>query len=136
MVVKTSELTGAALDYAVAVALGWECERQQDSQFINEYGDRKLVGYYGFGNYEKSVSFNPSTNWAHGGLLIDRFNMWLTPPVLDIGGWNAEVYSEDRMTIVGNSIDCKTALIAICRAVVACKLGDSVDIPTELMEGE
>ena len=45
---KTSELTGAALDWAVA-----ECER--------DYGDRP-----------KKYGWSPSTDWAQGGEIIER----------------------------------------------------------------
>ena len=33
-----------------------------------------------------------------------------------------------------HTIDAETALIAICRAVVACKLGDEIEVPDKLLQ--
>lgn len=129
---KTTELTGAALDIAVALALGWTCERAQDAQFMNEYGERKLVGYNGPGIYGQSVAFNPSTDWAHGGPLIDQFNVDIGHQ--DPGYVVASIYTpHGRYNVDYRGPD---ALTAICRAVVAAKFGLEVEIPDELLGSE
>jgi hypothetical protein len=92
---KTNELTGAALDWAVA-----KCEVGAD--FIGEIDDPHFY----------------STDWAQGGAIIEREGIALIP------GWTAER--------PGFSADGETALIAAMRCYVASKLGDEVEIPSEL----
>lgn len=126
MKVKTSELTGAALDYAVAMALGWECDRPQDSQFIDEYGDRRLVGYYGYGMYEKTVAFNPSKSWKDCGPLIEKFRVGI-----EQGGQQVYAYLES-LGLDGSFGN--TAMIAVCRAIVSKNSGEEVEVPDRLIE--
>ena len=57
---KTSELIGPALDWAVAKA--WQ----------PVYSDRHLL--------EHAKGFHPSTNWAQGGPIIEREGIALLPP--------------------------------------------------------
>ncbi|EOL9041322.1 DUF2591 domain-containing protein [Cronobacter turicensis] len=111
---KTAELTGTALDWAVAKALGYDV-------FINPFNDvmRKIsepIGCY---------RFEPSTNWSHGGPLIDENNIWLS----DDGLCVASCEPHTRRYIAEGD----TNLIAICRAVVAARLGEEVEIPTDLI---
>jgi hypothetical protein len=111
---KTSELTGAALDWAVA-----KCEEAN-------IGD----GYYtGVVLSDGEFKYSPSTDWSQGGPLIEREGMWLyqwneqgEPDV----GWG----SEDKD---GNHVRTgPTPLIAAMRCYVASKLGDEVDVPEKL----
>lgn len=90
---KTNELTGAALDWAVQ-----QCESTN-------------WGY-----------FSPSTNWAHGGPIIERENLEIVP--LCPGTWR--VISMGREWFNG-----PTPLIAAMRCYVASKLGDDVSIPDQ-----
>ena len=125
MKIKTEDLTGAALDWAVALALGWTLERPQDGQFIDNDGNRWLAGYR---QYAPKISFSPSTNWAQGGPLIDHIE------TLDrLGdGWQC-TYAPNKPQRYG--LYCETGLmplIAICRAVVARKLGEEVEVPDKL----
>lgn len=109
---KTSELTGNALDWAVGEALTWS------QAFINlNYPD----------------GFHPSTNWAQGGVIIEREGIGLhfgdgTWGVAE-GVWEA---SHPECLYVQRG---ETPLIASMRAYVASKLGDEVDIPDELLTG-
>lgn len=57
MKIKTSELTGAALDWAVA-----KCEGIRKPDLVG--------GFDGIGNY--SEPWEPSTNWSQGGPIIER----------------------------------------------------------------
>lgn len=95
MQIKTSELTGPALDYAVALARG--------------------------------VSFThfrcPSEDWKDGGPLLAQFQA----AFLRDGADYVAVLHETGATGFG-----PTHLIAACRAIVAAKLGDTVDVPEEL----
>ena len=104
---KTNELTGTALDWAVAV-----CE-------------------VGVKDAEQGGSwFRPSTNWAQGGPIIEREEMtvcchWMRP-------FATKLVRGTRKVIQCNG---DTPLIAAMRCYVASKLGDEVEIPTEL-QGE
>ena len=109
MRIKTSELTGAALDWAVA-----KCEEAC-------VGD----GYYtGIVLRDGEVKYTPSTDWAQGGVLIEPENLWVGP--LENGhSWGAKG--------IKNYSYGSTPLIAVCRCYVASKLGDEVEIPEELL---
>jgi hypothetical protein len=106
MKIKTSELTGAALDWAVA-----KCE-----------------GIY-FENFEEFEMYagDYSTNWAQGGPIIDREKISVSP--LHLESWRSNVINEDLKSFWE---DGPTPLIAAMRCYVASKLGDDVEIPKEL----
>jgi len=93
---KMNELTKDALDWAVHYAIHGECE--------------------GYSPYEYS------TDWAHGGPIIEREIARLE----DLGddGWEACGY--------GFMATGPTPLIAAMRCYVASKMGDNIDIPKEL----
>ncbi|MDC9591466.1 DUF2591 family protein, partial [Xenorhabdus sp. XENO-10] len=66
MKIKTSELTGRALDYAVAMAQGWE----------------KMAGYNGYSTPNGIViapEYIPSWDWAQCGQLIEKYEMDVCP---------------------------------------------------------
>jgi hypothetical protein len=114
MKIQTKELTGAALDWAVA-----QCEE-----------DRLGVSY--LTPRAKAGLDSPSTDWAQGGPIIERERISVdTAPLHD--GWIA-------VTSVGcyalpngrHYADGSTPLIAAMRCYVASKLGDEVDVPHEL----
>jgi len=88
---KTTELTGAALDWAVGTT--------------GEYG----VGFF-------------STDWAKGGLIIEREMIDLKCLPTKQGGFIWRTACADG----------STPLIAAMRCYVASKLGDEVEIPEEL----
>lgn len=114
MKIKTSELIGPALDWAVA-----KCQDPQMALAMAEVG-MIFEGY------------NYSTNWAQGGPIIDREK--ISTRFRDLGPnsyWHAEAHEAYRgnMYIEGKG---PTPLIAAMRAFVASKLGDEVDVPDEL----
>ena len=108
MKIKTSELTGPALNWAVAKCEGVQLDLAPD-------------GYY---------THKPSANWSQGGPIIERecvcvecsfekneWSAWTPAPEREFG----EAY--------GNG---PTPLIAAMRCYVASKLGDEVEVPEEL----
>jgi hypothetical protein len=107
---KTSELTGAALDWAVA-----KCEGKCEGDFA----------WY----YDRRNAFNYSTNWAQGGPIIEREGIDICTSTR--GGWIATVLidCEDNEVVRGEG---ETCLIAAMRCYVASKMGDDVDVPEEL----
>ena len=125
---KTSELTGAALDWAVA-----KCE-------VGEPVGSFLDGVVVHPDYNK---FYPSTNWAQGGPIIERelintyprFTAGRTEGGSDVyqqDGWAAYV-TPPAFWVTPRPFTGPTPLIAAMRCYVASKLGDEVDIPEELL---
>ena len=116
---KTSELTGAALDWAVA-----ECEG------LDFPAADAFCGI-----------FAPSTDWAQGGPIIERegihVSMWMGSPG-DAGAWWAHltdaeaVCPDDYYNYKGPQGAGRSPLIAAMRCYVASKLGAEIDIPKEL----
>ena len=119
---KTSELTGVALDWAVARCEGVVCS----------YGDAIDIGFINEGGY------TPSTDWAQGGAIIERECIGIdTRAALRSkeAQWEAHMDhpNGDRDMV---EADGPTPLIAAMRCYVASKLGDEVEIPEELTQGE
>ena len=111
---KTNELTGAALDWAVLTieqneGAAWYIDHK--SRLMEEHGDL-------------AWAYQPSTDWAQGGPIIER------------GYIELHTYSENDDGIVtwraNDFMDGPTPLIAAMRCYVACTLGDNINIPEEL----
>ena len=116
---KTSELSGAALDYAVA-----KCEPDDT---LSVYFDEDTGEPLCHDDWTDNQEYKPSTNWAQGGAIIEREAITILS--VDDYEWCAaigELYYED------NSPRSPTPLIAAMRCYVASKLGDDVEIPGEL----
>lgn len=121
MKIKTSELTGTALDWAVARAFGHEVAFNSGSLVIIKRHD--VVDY-----------FDPSTNWGWGGPIIDSeliaLNVLKHQP--NLGLWMASSnggYNTPSIPQYG-----PTPLIAAMRCLVASRFGDEVDVPEELLK--
>lgn len=110
---KTSELTGAALDWAVTKAEGFD-----HAVTSNEWG---MWGW--------------ATDWAQGGPIIERERITLA--------WGEEEQDwfaclgdsrrfEDDAPDGLTKLLAPTPLIAAMRCYVASKLGDEIDLPKEL----
>lgn len=128
MLVKTSELTGAALDWAVA-----KCEGKNPSLFIFQ-NTGKLAAEHRY-----------STDWSQGGPIIERESINLRSirkegHSMD-GQWLAAYDGENTGSIVQwvkrtdwprHYLSGPTPLIAAMRCYVTSKLGDTVEIPNEV----
>jgi len=124
---KTSELTGAALDWAVAIVEDMRIEVRPKSAcgrplyvLAAEQGREPWLWY-------------PSTSWAQAGPIIERERMglwWATHYVDEGVEYGNHWYAEDKN---GDEVRTgPTPLIAAMRCYVASKLGDEVEIPKEL----
>jgi len=118
MKTKTSELTGPALDWAVA-----KCEG-----IVWEQGDLD-AGEYGPG-------FAPATDWEYGGPIIEREGMELLCNVSPAQAKAFKNAAPDWFACLkykrADHWHGPTPLIAAMRCYVASKLGDEVDVPEEL----
>jgi len=129
LTMKTSELTGAALDWAVAKCEGDVTELAYDGITWGFKLDGKLkVLAKGWAD---SMSWHPSTNWAQGGPIIERVLLYPEPLLDDncsLIEWFCYNWKGDGSDYYG-----PTPLIAVMRCYVASKLGENVDIPEELL---
>lgn len=105
---KVSELQGAALRWAVGMCTGLINGDDLDIGFINESG------------------FDPLEDWAQGGPIIERERI----AVWGDGGlyWEAECgWAWGKGP---------TPLVAAMRCYVSSKVGEEIEVPDELKQGE
>ena len=121
MKIKTNELTGSALDWAVAEAQKIKVHRSKSGKWMTaNYGE--------FNHRHGAPWYQPSTDWAQGGPIIEREKIRIRPA--HFGLWCALYQHTEHVEdeeLVG-----PTPLIAAMRCYVASKLGDEVEIPKEL----
>lgn len=120
--IQTSELTGAALDWAVAKCEGLEV-----------YFDDGVVCLKGQPFDNNSHYWLPTQNWDQGGPIIEREEIGTkrNAPCSVGHEW------ETRGSITAKGAGCRfaygpTPLIAAMRCYVASRFGDEVEIPEEL----
>jgi len=106
---KTSELTGAALDWALAKS---------------KYPKLSMDGLI---RIVTKGEYNPSTDWSQGGPIIEREKIDLKWVGADKCRAAIDWLDEEFYEAFG-----PTPLIAAMRCLVASKLGDEVEIPKEL----
>lgn len=104
MKIKTQDLTGQALDLAVARA------------------------WYGYDYQLPLPFFNPSVEWNQGGPIIELQGILFTGTG-DGEMYKAWIVGTNAYFVTGLG---PTHLIAAMRCYVASKLGDEVEIPEEL----
>ena len=114
---KTSELTGAALDWAVA-----KCEPDDT---LALYFDESTGEPLCHDDWPDNQEYKPSTDWAQGGPIIEREKI--------------EIFIRDEMWFAYSSLSLpqdfhgSTPLEAAMRCYVASEFGDEVDVPDELL---
>ena len=131
MNIKTSELTGAALDWAVAKCEGWDAGKYMMSPDIRKDVNGAVIGITVPSNREY-IWWRPSRDWSQGGPIIEReCILTMCPETGDF--WDA------RKAGLSSALEKRyfrglTPLIAAMRCYVASKLGDTIDIPEELIK--
>jgi hypothetical protein len=121
MKIKTSELIGEPLNYAVALI-----EYGSKKVYINPDIRRKGIWVIPQKNGGKN-HFHPSKSWAQGGALIER--EWIDLHCVNDSLWEAECPAPCGLAMQNGP----TPLIAAMRCYVWSKLGQEVDIPEELL---
>lgn len=133
---KTSELIGDALDWAVA-----KCEQAAGENIREGYGSSLLV--VDANDFGAPASF--STDWAQGGPIIERERIgtlfdsgsachkpcWFATPDDQSTSCSYEGEFFDPTFMVTESVGVygPTPLVAAMRCYVASKLGDEVEVP-------
>jgi Protein of unknown function (DUF2591) len=142
MKVKTSELTGVALNWAVAM-----CEGKNPNEEYSKPKDYGLASGWREGDGFGKAIEQYSTDWSQGGPIIERdkisieavwlyngedmpkFKEWKATYLHHLwSGTPAKFQGVIKITATGS-----TSLIAAMRCFVASKLGKEVDIPEELL---
>ncbi len=160
MNIKTSELTGAALDWAVAKCEGdlFESRPTVEPQIAKVWPltglvrieNGKRVGYVVndslFKRTQRSYAdeggirlfvdvWGPSTDWSQGGPIIEREKIDLFTEKGTPESWVASVaryQNGERLKGWRLHQYGPTPLSAAMRCYVASKLGDTIDVPEEL----
>lgn len=126
MKIKTSELTGIALDWAVA-----ECEGKVEQGVYGTPEPTESGLHLHYCDVLLSHPYNPSTDWAQGGTLIQREGIGIR----QYGDFLESRWQADKWAFkfVDPMATGPTPLIAAMRCLCRAKLGDEVDIPDELL---
>jgi hypothetical protein len=118
MKLKTSELTGPALDWAVAKCEGYTKKLEELGWAWDPY------------------CYEPSNDWQEGGPIIEREQLTLDltsvgydPTTDSCIKLDSPQWWSSKGETTGRG---PTPLIAAMRCYVASKLGDEVDVPEEL----
>ena len=133
--VKTSELIGHALNFAMARVAGYKTALDEVTCGPDEWIviGRELM--YLTLDPEEFLVWSPSTDWSQGGPLIDEYAISIMKPLFDDGIWIAERINETGEFHSGEGRQVGgTALIAMCRSLVSVLVGDTVSVPKELMQ--
>lgn len=139
--VKTSELIGPALDWAVGYSV--RAEKLLAGQFA---GSREAWVI----DWICASSYSPSTHWEDCGPLIEKYKVLISPPTSSVhrnfgymdkrngyyesGFWSSTIFGKDRKHRRAAFNHPDSALIVACRAITQFELGDTVQIPKELMQ--
>lgn len=147
--IKTRELIGPALDWAVAI-----CEELAVKKDPMGFGSGSEAGYWIWPAYCQDTEYrkigrgySPSTRWADGGPLMVKYHITTSSPKAlvhrhggALNGWNASgswtACNWERGVTGKRAVawDKDSPLVAVCRVIIIVKLGDEVDVPAELVE--
>lgn len=129
MKIKTAELTGAALDWAVAKCLGIRV-------YIGRYEhtmtgpcllDADLVDM----NTDGPQELKFSRDWAQGGPIIEREEITIDYRDSET---QARKWCDSRQNFIEARASKRQGLIAAMRCFCCSKLGEEIDIPKELLK--
>lgn len=132
--VKTPELVGPALHWAVAQAVGRDVKITISRKMNSNHFEAKISciypvskkGLFGTTQESKTSDYAPSSDWLQSGALIDTHSLRVHQNEQDgrasVSLWSAESHGENVQ-------------LALCRAVVQRWAGEFVEIPAELNVG-
>lgn len=124
--VRASNLTGAALDWALAMAEGYTQDSKDHTCIISPQDEPISCTVRGAA---LGYGYRPSTSWTQGGPLIEKHR----------GGMShehrladTEVRWSGGPAEMGYWCYGPTPLVAFCRSLVSLKLGRHVKVPKKL----
>lgn len=118
---KVSDLEGVTLDYFVCKAAGLLDAHRNYARPLSFATHWMSAG---------SKFLHPSTDWANGGLIIERERIDVISDAPATVCWTAKMH-DDNFDCIAH-MDGPTPLIAAMRCYAASKLGDTVEVPEEL----
>lgn len=143
MKIKTSDLSGHALNFTVATALKMSWWTRANAEWDHYYGytewilsDKELCKFEfderasRAGRWRCMEVFQPSTDWAQGGPILTEAKISRT--IDQSGLWIA--YCGFNYADAKEFMQCHTSeLVAGLRCYVTMRLGATVDIPDDLL---
>lgn len=129
--IETSEAQGPVLDWLVA-----KCVGLKPYAFVErDMGQKRPLARWCGVNVGPSGHelFSPSTDWAQGGPIIEQEEIDLGVSAPDVGGWFACMNNDTHSTEMLHYANGPTPLIAAMRCYVSSKLGETVEVPEELL---
>lgn len=122
MKVKTSDLTGAALDWAVGYA-----------RCLTATNGKPILARDLMDAAMRNGMSSPSTDWAQGGPIIEwgHIHTWTDRKDAAYAG-HPDSYWVAEMTEIGGIWWGPTPLIAAMRCFCASRLGDEIEVPDEI----
>lgn len=129
--VKTQDLSGAALDWAVA-QIG-----EVKTVMLSVKSQEAKKPFALFGSLAIAVGggeegYSPSSCWHCGGPLILSRGVSLRC-IAPLNAWEADCWDDSLVPSRYCQSEAETPLIAACRAIVSSVLGDTVSVPKELV---
>ena len=124
MKIKTTEITGPALDWVVAQVVHANLQRTYGEPVFNPKTKRI---YQTQGLQQIGVNYSPSTNWAQGGPILEREGITVCH--------GSPVHGLEWLACDRSSTHIQhgpSYLIAAMRCFVASKLGEEVELPEKL----
>jgi len=119
--IKVSEATPIQLDWLVAKSEG-------KNGVLHDDGITRCIVIAAPSGVYKGT-YKPSINWSQGGPIIERESISLVSPSATLTMyWTADIGTDRKFTQWDHD-----PLIAAMRAFVASKLGDTVEVPGELV---
>lgn len=126
MRIKTSELTGSALNWAVA-----KCRAIQVQTWFREIPDYEKCGTSALAQIRKGVGYSCDWHWERGVQLIESEGISIkrqlhTPKGCEWRAWQHPKFGS-------GDASGPTFLIAAMRCYITNFLGDEIEIPEELL---
>ena len=123
MLVKSHDLTGGALDCAFAKVYLKDHPWLNDPNFGSKFADRTKDKYWAYSENSK-ISMEMLKEYKISLMYVEDDD----PYPIDDGPWSANISGQEH------GYTGPTPEIAICRCVVAYKLGEDIEIPDELLK--
>lgn len=121
-----------ALDYAVAITLGW---KDHPTDYIDcDQWYKPVEGSFIGQPIIRKFRWQPSRDWAQGGPIIEENGIELKRgyglPLL----WSAYMYNHTQLKLKSQGITGSSPLEAAMRNFVSFKYGKSIEVPQHLIK--